>query len=210
MFRMKRTFCSALLVLSVLSLLLPLPAAAGGFDETVVTVSWEGVWTALLDRLGLLSVLEADGAHWLELDHLRGLARSRPLFAALLALFMLSLGGIPATAGFLGKWFVFSVLVKADMITVAVLGALLSTVALGYYLRVIVVLYMQAPPEGAPAPSAARLPAARRGRTRRRRPDRHRRPDRLRPRRGLGTTHPAGWSRPSAQRACARPACARR
>ncbi|HBL32155.1 MAG TPA: hypothetical protein DD490_35480 [Acidobacteria bacterium] len=59
MFRMKRTFCSALLVLSVLSLLLPLPAAAGGFDETVVTVSWEGVWTALLDRLGLLSVLEA-------------------------------------------------------------------------------------------------------------------------------------------------------
>jgi hypothetical protein len=63
MFRMKRTFCSALLVLSALALLLPLPAAAGGFAETEVTVSWEGVWTALLDRLGLLSAVEATSSY---------------------------------------------------------------------------------------------------------------------------------------------------
>jgi hypothetical protein len=59
MFRMKRTFCSALLVLSALALLLPLPAAAGGFDETEVSVSWGEVWAGLLDRLGLLSAVEA-------------------------------------------------------------------------------------------------------------------------------------------------------
>jgi len=94
---------------------------------------------------GLLCVLEADGRDATKLDSLRGLARSRPGIAAALALFMLSLGGIPATGGFLGKWFVFSVLVEADMIGIAILGALLSVVALGYYLRVLVVLYMQAP-----------------------------------------------------------------
>jgi NADH-quinone oxidoreductase subunit N len=90
-------------------------------------------------------VLETDGTGSTRLESLRGLARSRPGNAAALSLFMLSLGGIPATGGFLGKWFVFSVLVRADMILVAVLGALLSVVALGYYLRVIVALYMQQP-----------------------------------------------------------------
>src|SRR5262245_13880686 len=92
---------------------------------------------------GALALLEGSGSQYTRLENLRGLARSRPFVSALLALCLLSLGGIPATAGFLGKWFVFSVLVRADMILVAVLGALLSVVALGYYLRVIVVLYMQ-------------------------------------------------------------------
>jgi NADH-quinone oxidoreductase subunit N len=71
-----------------------------------------------------------------------------------------ALGGIPATAGFLGKWFVFAVLVRADMIGVALVGALLSTIALAYYLRVIVVVYMQAPPEGAAPELAPRWSAS--------------------------------------------------
>ena len=83
----------------------------------------------------------------------------RPWVAGCLALFMLSLGGIPATAGFLGKWFVFGVLVRQEMITVAVLAVLLSTVALGYYLRVIVVLYMQPPPEEHEPPRSNRWSA---------------------------------------------------
>ena len=69
-------------------------------------------------------------------------------------------GGIPATGGFLGKWFAFSVLVEADLIAVAVLGALLSVVALGYYLRVIVTLYMQPPAEGAPRSAPGGTPSA--------------------------------------------------
>jgi len=109
---------------------------------------------------GLLALLESSGSHYTRLENLRGLSHSRPLVAALLALFLLSLGGIPATAGFLGKWFVFTVLVRADMILVAVLGALLSVVALGYYLRVIVVLYMQAPPEELEPPRAKRASAS--------------------------------------------------
>jgi NADH-quinone oxidoreductase subunit N len=101
---------------------------------------------------GLLALLERDG-HGTTLDALRGLSTRRPVIAAALTLFMLSLGGIPATAGFLGKWFVFSIAVRADLVAVAVIGVLLSVIALGYYLRVIVAMYMQAPIESeAPAP----------------------------------------------------------
>ncbi len=105
---------------------------------------------------GLVALLEADGERFTKLDGLRGLARSRPALAAALALFMLSLGGIPATGGFLGKWFVFSVLVEAELYLVAVLGALLSVVALAYYLRVIVLMYMQPAPEEEPVPTTTR------------------------------------------------------
>ena len=105
---------------------------------------------------GVLSLLESDGAHFTRLDSLRGLASTRPGAAAALALFMLSLGGIPATGGFLGKWFVFAELVRADRIAVAVLGALLSVVALAYYLRVIVTMYMQPAPSGALPPTTRR------------------------------------------------------
>ena len=66
--------------------------------------------------------------------------------AATLSLFLLSLGGIPATGGFLGKWLVFSVSTRADLITMTILGVLLSVVALGYYLRVIVAMYMEPEP----------------------------------------------------------------
>jgi NADH-quinone oxidoreductase subunit N len=113
-----------------------------------------------MGAFGLLALLEADGARFTRLDSLRGLARTRPVVSALLALFMLSLGGIPATAGFLGKWFVFSVLVEQGMWLTAVLAALLSTIALGYYLRVIVVLYMQPAAEDQEPPRTNRWSAS--------------------------------------------------
>jgi len=109
---------------------------------------------------GVLALLESDGARFTKLDSLKGLGRTRPGLAAALSLFMLSLGGIPATGGFLGKWFVFSVLVDARMYGVAVIGALLSVVALGYYLRVIVALWMEPASEGQAPPVTARLSAS--------------------------------------------------
>lgn len=97
---------------------------------------------------GLIAVLERSTGKAATLDSIRGLSRRRPFVSGALALFMLSLGGIPATGGFLGKWFVFSVAVRADLIGIAVCGVLLSVVALGYYLRVIIALYMQASEPG--------------------------------------------------------------
>jgi NADH-quinone oxidoreductase subunit N len=109
---------------------------------------------------GLIALLEAGGERFTQLDSLRGLARRRPGVAAAMALFVLSLGGIPATGGFLGKYLVFSLAVRADLIAVAVIGILLSVVALGYYLRVVVAMYMQPEDEAAPAPTASFLPAS--------------------------------------------------
>ncbi len=128
--------------------------AAGALNATLYyMVAY--VFTAT-GAFGLLALMEADGARFTKLDSLRGLAKSRPGVAGAMALFMLSLGGIPATGGFLGKWFAFSVLVDAGMIGTAIIGALLSVVALGYYLRVIVVMYMQPASDVEPAPTTQR------------------------------------------------------
>lgn len=109
---------------------------------------------------GLVAQLEREYDRLPTLDSLRGLSARRPVVAAALVLFMLSLGGIPLTGGFLGKYLVFSASVRADQIAVAVVGVLLSVVALGYYLRVIVAMYMQPAPEGAPTGRSPTPPAA--------------------------------------------------
>jgi NADH-quinone oxidoreductase subunit N len=105
---------------------------------------------------GILSWLEADGEVFTRVSSLRGLAQRRPWVAGALSLFLLSLGGIPATGGFLGKWLVFSVSARADLILVTVLGVLMSVIALGYYLRVIVAMYMEPAPEDLAPPMTQR------------------------------------------------------
>ena len=87
---------------------------------------------------------------------LAGMGTRAPLAAGVLALCMISLGGIPATAGFIGKFFVFKSAIEKDLVWLAVVGVANSLVSLGYYLRVVYVLYMRdaIEPEG-PLPLAA-------------------------------------------------------
>ncbi len=89
---------------------------------------------------------------------LAGLATRSPLMALGFAVCVLSLTGIPPTAGFFGKFYVFRAAVQADMVPLAVIGVLTSVVAAYYYLRLLVAIYMrEAEPEEAatPVPSAA-------------------------------------------------------
>ncbi len=109
---------------------------------------------------GLIALLEADGERFTRLESLRGLAHRRPAIAGAMALFMLSLGGIPATGGFLGKWFVFALALQAELYAVAAVGVLLSVVALAYYLRVVIAMFMQPEPEGQAPPLTNRLSAS--------------------------------------------------
>jgi NADH-quinone oxidoreductase subunit N len=88
--------------------------------------------------IGLLSGYD-ESAH--TLDDFAGLATQRPLLAALLAFFLLSLLGIPFTGGFFGKFFVFSAAIHGGHIWLAVVGLINSGIACLYYLRLIVVLY---------------------------------------------------------------------
>jgi NADH-quinone oxidoreductase subunit N len=109
---------------------------------------------------GIVTLLEGQTGAPVTIDSVRGLAKRRPGLAAALALFMLSLGGIPATGGFLGKYLVFSVAVRSGLVVAAVIGILLSVVALGYYLRVVVAMYMQPGTEGTEVLARPRTGAA--------------------------------------------------
>jgi NADH-quinone oxidoreductase subunit N len=79
-----------------------------------------------------------------------GLVHKNPWYAFLMLLFLLSLAGIPPTAGFFGKWFIFKSAVDAGLYWLAVIGFVNSVVGAYYYLRVLVYMYMREPAAGAP------------------------------------------------------------
>jgi len=72
-----------------------------------------------------------------------GLATRQPIAAASMAVFMFSLAGIPPTVGFVGKFYIFDAVVKADLVWLAVFGVVNSLLSVFYYLRVIVKMYMK-------------------------------------------------------------------
>jgi NADH-quinone oxidoreductase subunit N len=99
---------------------------------------------------GVILLLERNGQEAVRLEDFAGLAARHPVMALALSLFLLSLIGIPPTAGFVGKFYLFGAAVRAGYIWLAVIGVLNSAAAAYYYLRLIVVMYMREP-EGMPA-----------------------------------------------------------
>ena len=109
---------------------------------------------ANLGAFGVLSLLGAQGREDTSLGALAGLGRRRPLLAVALTICLLSLAGIPPTAGFLGKWFVFrDVLLvgEGQYLWLVVLAVLNSVVSVYYYLRPTVAMYFHEP-AAQPAP----------------------------------------------------------
>src|SRR5438445_6872811 len=78
-----------------------------------------------------------------ELKDFSGLHFRNPLAAFAMLLFMLSLGGIPPTAGFMGKFWLFSAAIDAHYYWLAVIGVLNSAVSLYYYIRIVVFMYLK-------------------------------------------------------------------
>jgi NADH-quinone oxidoreductase subunit N len=94
------------------------------------------------------------------LDDFAGLWNVRPALAALMTIFLLSLGGFPPTAGFVGKWYIFTAAVERGEYLLAIIGVLTSVISVFFYLRVVVMMYMSEA-EGAPAaPPLSRLALA--------------------------------------------------
>jgi NADH-quinone oxidoreductase subunit N len=77
-----------------------------------------------------------------EVRDFAGLWHTHPALAALMTVFLLSLGGFPPTAGFIAKWYVFSAAVQEGYYGLAIIGVLTSVVSVFYYLRIIVMMYM--------------------------------------------------------------------
>ncbi len=76
-----------------------------------------------------------------------GLAAKRPVLAAAMAIFMFSLAGVPGTAGFMGKFYVFAAGLKAGQVPLVIIALINSAVAAYYYLRVVVMMYTKEPVE---------------------------------------------------------------
>jgi NADH-quinone oxidoreductase subunit N len=97
-----------------------------------------------LGTFALICAVERRGAtRGLDLDDYAGLGFRRPFLGFGMALFMFSLAGIPPTAGFFAKYYVFRAAIAEGLVTLAVIGVLNSALSLYFYLRVIVYMYMR-------------------------------------------------------------------
>ncbi|KAA3612745.1 MAG: NADH-quinone oxidoreductase subunit N [Planctomycetota bacterium] len=99
---------------------------------------------------GALELLERRVGHS-ESASLQGIARRQPLLAGVLCIALLSLAGFPLTAGFLAKYFVFVEMIRHGLSSWAVIGILLTLFGFAYYLKALVTLFMQEPPEERPS-----------------------------------------------------------
>lgn len=106
----------------------------------------------------IVSQFGGAGEKHLQLDDFAGLAERQPFVAAVFSLFLLSLLGLPVTAGFLGKFYIFKAAVDSNLIWLAVLMAINSIIGAYYYIRLIVVMYMREPSPEIAATAPARFP----------------------------------------------------
>jgi len=91
----------------------------------------------------VLSELGGRGERYLKAEDFAGLGTRQPFAAAMMALFLLSLLGLPITAGFFGKLYIFKAAVKSHLLWLAILMAVNSVIGAYYYLKVIIVMYMR-------------------------------------------------------------------
>src|SRR5207245_11302269 len=98
-----------------------------------------------LGGFGAIAALARNGQEPVLFSEVAGLARRRPLLAAALAVFMISVTGIPVSAGLVGKFSPFTAAVDGGYVTLAIVGMLMSAVSAYYYLGVVVAMYMREP-----------------------------------------------------------------
>jgi NADH-quinone oxidoreductase subunit N len=131
--------------------------ASGNMAVTAVTFYLLAYFVTTLGAFGVITIL-SDGerdadAMW----HYHGLGWSKPWLAAILTAMMLSLAGIPLTAGFIGKFFVVAAGIDSALWTLVVILVINSAIGLYYYLRVIIALYSH-PKEDESGASLATIP----------------------------------------------------
>ncbi|WP_119155763.1 NADH-quinone oxidoreductase subunit NuoN [Caldimonas tepidiphila] len=106
-----------------------------------------------LGTFGIIMLLARAGHEAEELDDLKGLARRSPWYAAVMAIFMFSLAGLPPTVGFFAKLSVLQALLTTNVggyTWLAIIAVMLSLIGAFYYLRVVKVMYFDEPTDTAP------------------------------------------------------------
>ena len=98
-----------------------------------------------LGAFAVIAMFRKGGLEGDEIEDFTGLAKRQPVAALMMLVFMVSLAGIPPTAGFIGKFYVFMAAVEAGLSWLAALGLIFSAVSAYYYMRVVMVMYMRDP-----------------------------------------------------------------
>ena len=100
-----------------------------------------------LGAFGMVLLMRKNSERGDQISDFTGLARTNPFFAATMAIFLLSLMGIPPLAGFVGKFYIFAVAIHAKLYWLAVIGVLTSAVSAYYYFLLIKAMYLDEPRE---------------------------------------------------------------
>ena len=122
-----------------------LSATANGYASAMFYTLTYAITASV--AFGVLLVLNRKGFEAEEISDLSGLNDSNPWYAALLAIAMFSMAGVPPTVGFYAKLTVLQAVVQVDMVWLAVTAVLFSVIGLFYYLRIIKVMYFDKPLE---------------------------------------------------------------
>jgi NADH-quinone oxidoreductase subunit N len=119
-------------------------------DDSVAAVSVYAITYAFMNigAFGVVSLLMKNQNDPQTLDDIAGLGFRRKFYGFALAICMFSLSGLPPTAGFISKFYIFKTAIESGHTTVALIGILTSIVSVYYYLRVVYYLYMKEPAEG--------------------------------------------------------------
>ncbi|MDO8569126.1 MAG: NADH-quinone oxidoreductase subunit N, partial [Dehalococcoidales bacterium] len=114
----------------------PDAVASALFYLVTYAITSFGAWAVVI-------ALEKPDGKGLEISDFAGLGRKRPLLAAAMTVFMLSLTGMPPTLGLVGKFYLFRTAIQGGFIGLAIIGVLTSLVSAYYYLRVVATMYMR-------------------------------------------------------------------
>jgi len=118
--------------------------SSGNFEGIAGIIFYLSAYTFMnLGAFGVVALIEGKDETNLTFDSYTGLAKRQPLLAAMLAICMFSLAGIPPFAGFFGKYYIFIAAIKADLTWLAIIGVLSSVISVYFYLRVIVLMYFK-------------------------------------------------------------------
>ena len=126
-------------------------------DQGVSSTLWYLLTYAVstLAAFGVVIAMERQRGGEVTLLDLRGLGRTSPILAGILSIALLSLAGIPPTAGFAGKLLVFQAGIGAGYVPLVVVGVATSVVAAFFYLRIMGAMFLEEPREGATEPDVS-------------------------------------------------------
>jgi NADH-quinone oxidoreductase subunit N len=122
--------------------------AAGTAEGVQGVIVYLAIYLAMtLGTFACILAMRRHGRMVEDIDQLAGLSNTSPMMAFLLAMLLFSLAGIPPLAGFFAKFYVFLAAINAGLYALAVIGVLLSVVGAYYYLRIVKIMYFDAPVE---------------------------------------------------------------